>query len=239
MTLIPTADAGSIFVAWSGAADCGDGSVTMNGNRRCTATFDLSPVVTFLLTVSKAGSGSGTVTTSPAGINCGADCTESYEEGTIVTLIPNPDGGSTFGGWSGGADCTDGSVTMNAARNCTATFNVIPPNTLAVTLSGTGSGTVTSSPPGINCGVDCSESYSFGTVVTLTPTPDMNSTFGGWTGDPDCTDGSVTMDAARGCTATFTQIMHTLTVTRTGSGTGTVFSSPPGISLRSHLHGAV
>ena len=110
---------------------------------------------------------------------------------------------------------------MNGARNCTAAFDAIPPNTLAVTLSGTGSGTVTSSPPGINCGVDCSESYSFGTVVTLTTTADMNSTFGGWTGDPDCTDGSVTMDAAHGCTATFTQITHTLTAMTAGSGMGT------------------
>ena len=230
VTLLPTADAGSTFVGWSGAGDCSDGGVTMNANRRCTATFNLSPVVTFTLTVSQNGSGSGTVTTSPAGVNCGADCTESYEEGTIETLIPNPDGGSTFGGWSGGADCVDGSLTMIAARSCTATFDVIPPNMLAVTLSGTGSGTVTSGPPGINCGVDCSEMYSFGTVVTLTPTPDVNSTFGGWTGDPDCTDGSVTMDAAHGCTATFTQITHPLTVITAGSGMGTVTSAPPGIT---------
>ena len=230
VTLIPTANAGSTFVGWGGAADCGDGRVTMNSDRRCTATFDLSPVVTFVLTVSKTGSGSGTVTTSPAGVNCGADCTEAYEEGTIVSLMPNPDGGSTFAGWTGGADCADSSVTMNVARSCTATFDLIPPNTLAVTLSGTGEGTVTSSPPGINCGVDYSEMYSFGTVVTLTPTPDMNSTFGGWTGDPDCTDGSVTMDAAHGCTATFTQITHALTVTTAGSGMGTVTSAPPGIT---------
>ena len=230
VTLMPVPEPGSTFAGWSGGSDCADASVTMNGPRACIATFNMSPVGTFALTVSKTGSGSGTVTTSPAGINCGADCTESYEEGTIVILIPNPGAGSTFAGWSGGGDCTDGSVTMNGARNCTAAFDAIPPNTLAVTLSGTGSGTVTSSPPGINCGVDCSESYSFGTVVTLTTTADMNSTFGGWTGDPDCTDGSVTMDAAHGCTATFTQITHTLTAMTAGSGMGTVTSAPPGIS---------
>ena len=228
VTLTPTANAGSMFAGWSGDADCGDGQVTMNAARTCTATFDLNPLATFTLTVSKTGTGSGTVTTSPTGINCGADCTESYDEGTPVTLIPAPASGSTFAGWSGDADCTDGNVTMNAARSCTATFDLIPPNTLAVTLSGTG--TVTSSPIGIDCGIDCNEMYAVGTVVTLTATPGPNSTFDGWTGDPDCTDGSVTMDAARGCTATFTQITQTLTVTRAGSGSGTVFSSPPGIS---------
>ena len=230
VTLTPTANAGSMFAGWSGDADCGDGQVTMNAARTCTATFDLNPLATFTLTVSKTGTGSGTVTTSPTGINCGADCTESYDEGTPVTLIPAPASGSTFAGWSGDADCTDGNVTMNAARSCTATFDLIPPNTLAVTLSGTGTGTVTSSPIGIDCGIDCNEMYAVGTVVTLTATPGPNSTFDGWTGDPDCTDGSVTMDAARGCTATFTQITQTLTVTRAGSGSGTVFSSPPGIS---------
>ena len=230
VTLTPTANAGSMFAGWTGDADCSDGRVTMNAARTCTATFDLNPLETFTLTVSKTGTGSGTVTTSPAGINCGSDCTESYDEGTPVTLIPAPASGSTFAGWSGHADCTDGNVTMNAARSCTATFDLIPPNTLAVTLSGTGTGTVTSSPIGIDCGIDCNEMYAVGTVVTLTATPGPNSTFDGWMGDPDCTDGSVTMDAARGCTATFTQITQTLTVTRAGSGSGTVFSSPPGIS---------
>ena len=56
---------------------------------------------------------------------------------------------------------------MSAARAVTATFNLIP-FTLSVTKAGTGSGTVSSNPAGINCGADCSEAYSPGTVVTLT-----------------------------------------------------------------------
>jgi hypothetical protein len=51
--------------------------------------------------------------------------------------------------------------------------------------------------------VDCSERFFGGTVVTLTPTPDPGAAFLGWTGHPDCTDGIVTMTAARSCTATF------------------------------------
>jgi uncharacterized protein YbdZ (MbtH family) len=80
----------------------------------------------YTLIVTKAGAGSGTVTSSPAGINCGGDCNETYEDGTIVNLAAVADPGSTFGGWSGDADCSDGQVTMTADRLCTATFNLIP-----------------------------------------------------------------------------------------------------------------
>jgi hypothetical protein len=55
------------------------------------------------LTVTKGGSGSGTVTSTPAGIDCGADCSEAYTENTVVTLTANPATNSTFAGWSGAA----------------------------------------------------------------------------------------------------------------------------------------
>jgi hypothetical protein len=64
------------------------------------------------------------VTSSPAGINCGADCTEDYAQGAMVTLTATPSAGSTFVGWSG-AGCTGTgtcAVTMNAATTVTATF---------------------------------------------------------------------------------------------------------------------
>lgn len=76
-----------------------------------------------VLSVTKTGSGSGTVTSSPAGIDCGTDCSEVYNAGTTVTLTPTPAGGSLFSGWNGDEDCSDGSVTMNADRTCTAIFN--------------------------------------------------------------------------------------------------------------------
>jgi hypothetical protein len=53
----------------------------------------------YILTVSKAGSGTGTVTSSPAGINCGSDCSEPYNQGTKITLKVKADPGSTFKGW--------------------------------------------------------------------------------------------------------------------------------------------
>ncbi|RMF83810.1 MAG: hypothetical protein D6736_20665 [Nitrospinota bacterium] len=81
--------------------------------------------------------------------------------------------------------------------------------TLTVTKNGTGTGTVTSNPAGIDCGQDCTQDYLEGTLVTLTATPDPDSSFAGWSGD--CTDignnqAQVTMDADKTCTATFTLV---------------------------------
>ena len=80
----------------------------------------------YTLTVNKTGTGSGTVTSAPVGINCGAVCSVSYDNGAPVTLTASPDTGSTFTGWSGDADCTDGQVTMSADKTCTANFSLLP-----------------------------------------------------------------------------------------------------------------
>ena len=317
-------------------------------------------VPTFPLTVSKTGTGTGTVTSNPAGINCGADCSENYNSGTFVTLTASAAPDSTFTGWSGGGCSGTGTcvVTMNVATSVTANFDLIstptnllgnpsfevdanndgkpdvwstnakftrnnsiaaidgtyvgrflaadnsgvtiqqvvpnltaggtynfsgqvnipatsdaftfkiqvkwrnssnnvistsvvktytastsgwneataslvapigttnalvqmvvtnlnatiyvdkfsfggstgPTYTLTVTKSGNGSGTVTSIPAGINCGADCSETYTSGTQVILTATADGGSTFNGWSGG--------------GCSGT-----GTCTVTLTGNTT--------------------
>jgi hypothetical protein len=77
--------------------------------------------------------------------------------------------------------------------------------TLAVTKTGIGKGTVTSSPSGINCGTACSSDYVIRTAVTLTPAPALGSVFTGWTGC-DAVNGdscSVTMTAAKQVNADF------------------------------------
>ncbi|MFZ2806679.1 MAG: serpin family protein [Desulfosalsimonadaceae bacterium] len=82
--------------------------------------------VSYSLIISKDGSGSGTVTSSPSGIDCDSDCSESYASDTPVTLTSTASFGSSFAGWSGayvGSDnpCT---VTMTEAKSIIATFNV-------------------------------------------------------------------------------------------------------------------
>jgi uncharacterized repeat protein (TIGR01451 family) len=204
LTAAPDPD--SNFAGWSGDPDCTDGMVTMDGSKSCTATFNLKE---FKLDVTKAGNGGGTVTSAPAGIDCGGDCSETYNIHAEITLTPTPDPDSNFAGWSGAPDCTNGHVTINKDKTCTATF-ILKRFKLDVTKAGNGGGTVTSAPPGIDCGGDCSEMYNINTVVTLTPVLGRNSKFAGWTGDPDCKGGTVTMDMDKKCTAVFESTVPTV-----------------------------
>ena len=153
------------------------------------------PPLQYTLTMAVSPAGGGT--TNPA---VGP---HTYDQNTVVPISATANAGYRFGSWSGDPDCSDASVTMNADKTCTANF-ILDTHTLTVSLAGTGSGTVTSSPAGINCGLDCTQDYNYGTAVTLTPTAGAGSHFAGWSGDPDCSDGSVTMNADRSCTATFT-----------------------------------
>ena len=174
------------------------------------------------LSVSRNGSGAGTVTSAPAGINCGATCSRSVTPGTTMTLTATAATSSTFAGWSapcsGTGTCV---VTVKAATSVTATFNTTPPSVrLSVTKSG--SGTVTSAPAGLDCGADCIGDYALNSVVTLTATPAPGFGFVGFTGacvtsSPSC---QVTMSAAKTVTATFARFA--LTVTTAGTGVGTV-----------------
>ena len=229
VTLTASASPGSVFAGWGGAcAGTGTCVVTMNVNTSVTATFNQP----FTLTVSKAGTGSGTVTSSPSGISCGSTCSATYTSGQQVTLTANPAAGSAFAGWSGACSGTGTCiVAMNANAAVTATFN--PGVTLTVSKAGTGSGTVTSSPSGINCGSTCSARYGSGQQVTLTAIAAAGSAFAGWSGACSGTGTCVVaMSANRTVTATFSPTF-TLTVSKAGAGSGTVTSSPSGINCGS------
>jgi hypothetical protein len=178
--------------------------------------------------VNKAGTGSGIVISNPLGINCGGDCSENYDDGEVVVINPNPDATSVFSGWSGDPDCVDGVVTMNANKTCTANFS--KRFSLTVNKAGTGSGIVTSNLQGINCGGDCSENYDPGVVVTLIANPDAVSVFSGWTGDPDCADETVTMNANKTCIANFNASLISLAI-----GATTLATGEAGVSFTSDL----
>ncbi len=160
------------------------------------------------LSVIKDGHGTGTVTSSPAGINCGDTCSAAsaaFDTGSNVTLTAAAVTTSTFTGWSG--DCTgtdDCVVNMAKARSVSATFT---PRTftLKLTKAGTGGGTVTSGPPGIDCGATCSADFDTGTDVTLTATATGSSTFARWGGEGCSGTGACTvkMTQTRNVTATF------------------------------------
>lgn len=84
----------------------------------------------FPLQVTRAGQGSGSITSDPAGIRCGDNCQTTYAAGTVVTLTATPAAGSVFLGWSGDATGTGlCQLTVDASKNVTATFGLAPPPT--------------------------------------------------------------------------------------------------------------
>ncbi len=232
VALTATAEEGSVFTGWSGGGCAGAGQcvVTVNTDVAVSAQFDIAKT----LTVVKSGAGVGTVTSVPAGIACGEDCSESYAQGTVVTLAATASTGALFGGWSGGGCSGKGVCAVTLGDDTTVTANFVPAYTLTVTRQGSGAGRVTSDPAGINCGTECTFTYVTGVEVTLTATPDPGFVFAGWTGC-DSTIGNactVTMVINKFVYATFSPA-KTLTVVKSGAGTGTVASTPPGIDCGS------
>jgi hypothetical protein len=133
------------------------------------------------LTITKTGTGNGTVTSNPAGINCGTDCTEKYTTGTTVSLIATPINGSTFNGFSGDADCTDKSVTMNADKTCIATFTSKPiavtnPASNITQTSATLNGNVISTGATATTSFDFGTTTTYGTNIAATPSQVYSST---------------------------------------------------------------
>jgi Divergent InlB B-repeat domain len=135
------------------------------------------------LTVSKAGNGSGTVTSAPAGINCGATCSFTFNQGEVVSLTVTPAAHVEFTGWSGACTGVGACEVTLGGANAAVTATFVPIiHGLTVTKSGDGSGTVIGSPAGIDCGTLCAAGFEEGTTVTLTAVADSGSEFTGWSG---------------------------------------------------------
>ena len=150
------------------------------------------------LSVNGFGTGSGTVTSSPAGINC--TVTAGVESGTCSKMFIGP----LLGGFnnlvvdttwvaSPGSDVSGGMLAhvpsltygYNLADGQSAVIEAtftLKQFLLSVSRSGVGTGTVRSQPAGIDCGTSCSAQYDYGTPMTLTATPDAGAVFKQWTG---------------------------------------------------------
>jgi hypothetical protein len=161
-------------------------------------------------------------------------CAAPYKSGASVKLTATAGPGSYFDHWEG-PDCaawtTQAScyTTVVGALDDAAIFTNRPQ--LAVTFTGPGDGTVTSSPAGISCTYAttlCQAGYNPGTKVTLTAIPSTGGALQAWGGDATpCGHAStctLTMDADKNVAVDFVG-KPTLTVFRTGSGEGTVTSA--------------
>lgn len=153
----------------------------------------------YTLTAAASPLAGGTIAKSPS--------QPSYAPGAVVTLSAVPSTGYTFTSWSGGAAGTVSpvNVTMTTDKTVTATFTI---NTYTLTVSTVGSGSVAKSPD--------QASYDHGAIVTLTAAPSLGHVLSGWTGaTPDGVDplkATVTMDAERTVTATFSVAIVPVTV---------------------------
>ncbi len=220
--------------AASGTDNCGatrsvSSCGSCNSPQACAAkgTPNVCETPGYSVGVTFAGTGAGSVTSSPSGVSCGATCSASFDVDTALTLTATPASGSTFSGFSGdcaGATC---SLTMTAAKNVMATF--VRMRTLTVTAAGSGSGTLSSSTtPAISCtasaGVTsgaCSVQLPQGTAVTLTPGAGSGSRFDAFGGACTGASCSFSLDSDRTVSASFIARID-VNVTFAGVGAGTV-----------------
>ena len=188
-----------------------------------------------ILTVSKSGSGTGQVTSSPAGIDCGSSCSMRMNTSQPIVLTATPSQTSTFVRWTSGwalnpcvgshLDSTC-EIKERTSHTVTAEFRIKPSVSLSLSSIGSGSGTISPC-----SGTSCSIAYPQGSVVTLTANAGSESFFAGWSGGgcsgnaQTCT---VTMDQSKTVTANFLlsprqdQSKFALTATKAGTGLGTV-----------------
>lgn len=231
----------SAFDGWGG--DCAGSepscALTLNGDRGVQARFRTTA---FRLTVGVEG-GPGSVTSVPEGIDaCDTTCQRFFLRDTQVNLTATPGPNRELQRWEG--DCEGSSptctVAMSEAREVRARFRR-PGQLLEVVKEGTGAGTVTSMPPGIDCGLECEAAFSDNRNVTLTAEAAVGSRFEGWGGacaesgvEPTC---EVRMSEPRTVVATFAGETVEIEVALAGAGAGEVRSTPPGIDCGTRCAG--
>ena len=180
----------SLATLWSG---CGGGSnpVPPPNSQQAQLTVALT--------------GSGTVTSAPAGINCPGTCAANFAKGTAITLTATAASGSNFGGFGGACSGATCKVVLASNESVSATFSATPAAQLTVTVSG--NGTVTSTPAGINCTGTCTAPFSGGSSVSLTATPASGFNFSGFSGACSGTICQLALTGGQNAsvTATFTQ----------------------------------
>ncbi|MDM8568468.1 Calx-beta domain-containing protein, partial [Thiotrichales bacterium HSG1] len=157
---------------------------------------------TMTMFVKFAGYGSGTVISSPSGINCqtkDVECKAKFDTASKVKLTAKADTGSIFDRWSG-KNC-DKEIFLTNGRTCTAYFKLTP---RTLTVSYPENGVITSFPVGINCGNNsqiCSYEFDGGTDVKLSLQPNNEYILDSWS--ENCTNGKTQLLKNTTCSATF------------------------------------
>jgi hypothetical protein len=186
VALSATPAAGSTFAGWSGACSgTGECKVTIGEAQEVEAEFVATPK--FSISLENVGEGSGTARSTPAGIDCGSECSAEFSEGAKVTLTAAPASGSKFVEWSGEecAGSTEATCEFTVPSHAVAVKAEFGQSTtVPLRVVKYGQGTVVSSPSGIDCAGGCfTESAELEPgSVTLTETPAAGYEFAGWIG---------------------------------------------------------
>ena len=179
--------------------------------------------------VRKKGSGSGTVTSVPSGIDCGPTCSEGFAAGTRVTLSATPAASSAFKGWSepcaGTGSCT---LTASATAEIEARFT----RQYVLALRPQGAGTISAPGRGISCSSPCDHPFDEDDLVDMVATPAPGWVFVAWSGGGCSGHGRVQGPGGprpddHGDLLPDQALAHRR---RRGSGHGKVASSPGGIT---------
>ena len=169
--------------ACTGTSPC---TIKLQHAAQVTATFAPDGGGTTTHPLNLTVTGNGLVSSEPVGVMCPGTCSASFDEGTPVTLTAVASRGSVLRAWGGACAGTSGlvcTVSMDGAKSVTADFETANTTvTHGLTVSVSGSGSVSSAPAGIACPGDCNESYDEGTRVTLTATASLGHTFSSWSG---------------------------------------------------------
>jgi hypothetical protein len=246
VTLRATPDPSSSVVSgWTGCTPSPDLSscVAIVGvGTTVTVTFALA---TEPVSVAFSGSGGGSVSSDDKQIGCNTDktgtCTGSYTFGATVTLSATPASGSGFTGWSGGGCNGTAPCNISVKGPINVTANFVPLVSLALTFPGNGSGSLLATPGG-TCATGATgctiTGVNAGTSITLKATTATGSAFRGFSNNcvpVDSTTCTITMTSDQTVTATFTLIRElvSVTTTTTSNATGSITSSPAGITCTS------
>jgi hypothetical protein len=211
VTLTGAAEAGSVFAGWSAGSGAAS-SCARSGSCTFTLTADSSLDATYLLentlALREMGTGTGTVTSEPAGLECGLTCEAIFTHNQTVTLSAAPSEGK-IGGWTG-CESVSGpgeekcAVQVTAAKLVTVQFDAEPLLTVSKEGTGAAEGRVSSTPAGIDCGGECSDPIPIGETIVLEEHGEGGS-FEGWTGCTSEAQGKceVLMSAAKQVRAKF------------------------------------
>jgi GH25 family lysozyme M1 (1,4-beta-N-acetylmuramidase) len=125
LTLAATPDPGASLLRWTGACSAAGSSPTCDVTALGAKT--VSAVFTYPVHVEMQGSGAGTVSSAPAGVDCGTTCTASFPVGSTVDLTAGADSASVFVGWGGGCTGLNSGceVTLSSPVEVVATFDSV------------------------------------------------------------------------------------------------------------------